>query len=406
MIRPRLFALLRLNPLLILLVIFLPFQGLAQQWVSIPDLPGTARDDGVCFRVGNEAYCGTGLQKGWTPSRDLYAFHLEREEWSSISPLPSGAERQYASAFSNESHGFIFGGLSNDSYLRDLWSYDPSSDEWDERKALPAEGRSGAACFKVDGSAYIVGGKNQSKDALREVWAYHFKTGEWEQKGKIPFSGRWRASACSMNGKGYLIFGVDEAGIFLRSLFEYDPETEQWQHIANFPGNGRNYTKMLSLRGKLIIVGGMNDQGAIVGDCWSYEPVKGEWKEEEALPSEGRRGGMSFKGCSSFYYITGLDTSLKRSRKGWEFQLLSPDENESLTIHPVPGKGGFTVAVKEKLHERGALLEVFDRRGRRVIQRRMVACRTRVKLDDQASGLYIIRVFTGERLLKGKMLAR
>jgi hypothetical protein len=44
------------------LLVLAPILAEAQERKSIPDFPGTARDDGVCFRIGGKAYCGTGLQ--------------------------------------------------------------------------------------------------------------------------------------------------------------------------------------------------------------------------------------------------------------------------------------------------------------------------------------------------------
>jgi N-acetylneuraminic acid mutarotase len=33
----------------------------SQDWIQKQDFPGPARDDGASFKIGNKAYCGTGM---------------------------------------------------------------------------------------------------------------------------------------------------------------------------------------------------------------------------------------------------------------------------------------------------------------------------------------------------------
>jgi N-acetylneuraminic acid mutarotase len=111
----------------------------AQSWFQMPDFPGVERDDGASFVIQDIAYCGSGVVP-FVALGDFYAFDLLSESWDTISPLPTGQERQYAAAFSNDSLGFLFGGFAG-SFLNDLWQYDPATDQWTQKSAMPSVGR-------------------------------------------------------------------------------------------------------------------------------------------------------------------------------------------------------------------------------------------------------------------------
>src|SRR5687768_1473443 len=97
----------------------------AQSWNLSSPFPSTERDDAISFKIGTTVFCGTGLKTGWVPAGDMYAFNLLNDTWSDIQDLPAGKERQYATAFSNDSFGFIFGGTKGSLFLNDLYCYDP-----------------------------------------------------------------------------------------------------------------------------------------------------------------------------------------------------------------------------------------------------------------------------------------
>ena len=54
----------------------------AQNWQQLNDFPSTERDDGVAFVIGNNAYCGTGLNSSFVACRDFYAFDMNTDQWS------------------------------------------------------------------------------------------------------------------------------------------------------------------------------------------------------------------------------------------------------------------------------------------------------------------------------------
>jgi len=145
----------------ILFVLFLLpcISTFAQDWVQLSDFPGTKRDDGVSFKIGDIAYFGTGLDESFTAQNNFFVFDLTTELWSSIQSLPEPEGRQYATASGFNDNGYVFGGISNGQFLNDLWKYNPLNDTWIELDSLPGEGRSGASNFILNNQWYIIGGE-------------------------------------------------------------------------------------------------------------------------------------------------------------------------------------------------------------------------------------------------------
>ncbi|MCT4623628.1 MAG: hypothetical protein N4A46_08400, partial [Schleiferiaceae bacterium] len=143
----------------------------AQTWVKLSNYKGFAVDDAVGFSIGTKAYVGTGTTDWWANQRDFYVFDVNLNTWVEIASLPFEKERQYATGFTNDSLGFVFGGVNGSTFFNDLWSYHPPTDSWTEMTSLPGHGRSGAANFVINDTAYIIGGKTDSLFAIDEVWA-------------------------------------------------------------------------------------------------------------------------------------------------------------------------------------------------------------------------------------------
>lgn len=291
----------------------------AQNWQQLPDFTGSGRDDGAVFTIGQKAWCGTGMRTGWLLSIDFYVFDMASETWSNSMWMAAGEERQYACGFSNDSLGFIFGGIDAfGNYGNDLKSYDPVNISWISRTSLPAAGRSGASCFVLDSLAFIVGGQMASTPASDEVWMYNMNSDTWQQRAPLPFGGSWRASAATCNDTGYLIFGKDSAGIFSNRLLRYNFQSDSWTVIGTFPGNGRTYAAMQAINNKLVVFAGVDSLQQVSADLWTYDPVTTQWQQQPSLPAAARKGGISFTNGTDFYYTTGIDQLNNRLDETWK----------------------------------------------------------------------------------------
>jgi N-acetylneuraminic acid mutarotase len=218
--------------------------------LTVP-FPAEGRDDASVFVIDNFAYCGSGLATGWITMGDFYRFDLNTETWQSIAPLPPGKERQYASGFSLNGKGYLFGGYDGSSFLNDLLEYDPVGNTWTEKTSLPGDGRGGMSCFVLGDTAYIVGGKSSTENALNEVWAYDIIADSWVEKNPLPFGKRWRASSVATANEACVIGGRNELNESQNELHVYDPENDSWNSLDPFPAASRYYAAAWLYNGQI-----------------------------------------------------------------------------------------------------------------------------------------------------------
>lgn len=367
--------------------------GYAQQWQQLSDFPGTARDDGASFVIGDKAYCGTGVVSWFATQRDFYAFNMLTESWATISSLPPNEQRQYANAFSWDSLGFLVAGYNGSDFLNDLWIYDPIQDQWNPGTDLPAQGRSGAASFVIDGIAYLIGGKTADSSSINEVWAYDISADSWQRKADFPFGGRWRSSASVIGNEGYLIFGLDENGRYCNELYKYDPDIDSWSKLSEFPESGRTYSSLEAINGNLIVFAGMDSLNHFYNDMWLYDMGSGNWSTLDSIQGAGRRGGMCFNDGESIYYTTGLTEDHSRLKESWKNSNLSSiDEiglKPGLLLYPNPTEDWLTLQIQSSGSTESHVL-IFDSNGKLVRMYKFDDRLHRINLKELSTGIYYL----------------
>lgn len=298
--------------------IFLSPQANAQFWQRITDFPSSERDDGISFVIDHVAYCGTGLNAGFSACGDFYALDMQTDNWTAVSSLPAFEERQYAVGFSYQDEGYLLGGINGSSNLNDIWKYIPALNSWTFIDTFPFTGRNGSTSFLIDSIAYLVGGRTSSNLAINEVWAYNILQNTWLQKNNLPFGERWRASACSINNKGYLLFGKDNEDKFTNSVFEYDALLDTWTLISNFPEPSMAYVSAQVVNNNIVIIGGLDSLGNSSNKMIQYKIAENVWQNLENIPGDGRRGGMCFSNANSIYYTAGINQNNIRIKETWK----------------------------------------------------------------------------------------
>lgn len=287
-----------------------------QSWIPKSSYPGTERDDGTSFIIGNKAYCGTGLSPWFSPLGDFYSFNVVSQSWNLEAPLPGGLERQYATGFSDGYYGFVFGGIKGNHYFNDLWRYDPGAMTWTQLTSLPDSGRSGAAGFHINYTLYIIGGKTSNSSSISEVWAYDIINDSWTKKSNLP-EATWRGSATATDSIGFLAFGINEKGKFSNNLWEYDPSQDVWHQLNDCPGPPVSHSSLQSLDGYLLAFGGVDSTSQYQGTLYRYDIQNSQWTQLPTLPSAKRKGGMAFTHGQDFYYTTGIDGLNQRLKETW-----------------------------------------------------------------------------------------
>lgn len=397
--------------LIFLQLILLSFgSAFSQNWYQITDFPGTQRDDGASFVIGDTAFCGTGNSPWGTGTIDFYALDLTNDSWSTISSLPVGEERQYACGFSSSNSGFIFGGYSAGTFMNDLWMYNPITNLWTEKTALPDVGRSGSSYFVIDDTAYIIGGKTLTDNANDEVWAYDMTNDSWQQKTNLPFGKRWRAASTNLNDKGYLIFGKDDADIFCEQLYEYDPILDSWNQISTFPGLGRTYSSLIAISGDLVLLTGYDSLGDSYNDVWRYKILSGTWDQLNSIPSTGRRGGMCFNYGSVVYYTTGINQTNVRLKETWKninpVEISENPEADIFILFPNPTSSKITLAFNPTKSSEIISISIYDLSGKRILYESNIGYLTSCELEvsEFECGTYLISILTTETLSSQKLI--
>jgi N-acetylneuraminic acid mutarotase len=385
-----------------LLFLFTYQLSLAQFWQASTDFIGTARDDGASFVIQNKAYCGTGLQIGWSTTRDFFAMDLNNDSWTQVASLPIGKERQYACGFSDGNKGFIFGGVNSGTYLNDIWVYEPISNSWTEKTPLPSSGRSGAASFVLGNKAFILGGISADNVYSDEVWEYDLTTDNWTQKNNFPFGALFRASACSLNGVAYLLFGRNQNSQVSNQLYEYDLSTDNWSLKASFLLDGRTYGTLFPFGNHLVTLFGMNSSGELMNDAWSFDLSNNTWTELTSLSASGRRGGFCFNSSSEIYYTSGVDT-INRTTATWKFSELFLSLNEKVknpTITYNSEKKELIVSFSDPMKH----FQLLDLKGSIILQEKNLNTTNTFDLSAYDTGIYILQIQSGKSSYNTKFL--
>ncbi len=340
----------------------------AQTWSKIVDFPATPRDDGSRFVIGNKVYCGLGSQSVGGCAKDFFAFDLATETWSAIATMPSGMERQYASAFSMNGNGYIFGGINCSGLLfNDLWEYNSTTNVWTQKTTMPAVERYGCVSFVINNIAYIVGGKTLTNNGISDVWAYDIFLNSWTQKTSMPTNGMWRGVSYQYNGLGIVGLGLNGLNKYNKLFYEYNPVTDSWNTIASLSHGGRTYAGYSQINQYGYLFGGIDSLNTIYP---TFEKIDLQNYSITSLPAftdTARKGCMTFTGSDAFYVTTGI-SSTKRFNSTWKIsQIVGVNElysNHDISIYPNPTTETITIKSNKDVI---IYIEIYDVLGKQVV---------------------------------------
>jgi hypothetical protein len=394
---------------LLFIFIFLSNILLAQTWLQLPDFPGTERDDGVAVQINGKAYCGTGLLVGFTLGKDFYAFDAASNTWSNIAAMPTGAERQYACAFTYANSFYVFSGSGySNAVFTDLQRYDVASNTWTALNGKPGNGLIGATCLEFGDKIIIVGGKFQSGSVSDEVWEYSISTNSWLQKNNFPFGGRWRASGAVLNNIGYLIFGKDNNQSFRKEMYSYNHATDTWIKLMDFPQpKGRAYSALKNVSTQLVLFGGYDTLNTYYNDVLFYNPFLNLWAPGTNLPSLGRKGGMGFTVGDKFYYTCGINVSDMRLKETWMIDVpVGLKENETdfnFSVYPNPTSNKLVISSSSS--NKNYLVELNDISSKVILKQALINS-NEVDISNFEKGIYFLKIFDGAKQVGVKKIIK
>ncbi len=332
------------NSAFVFLLGILSTTAFSQGWTQISDFPGTQRDDGTSFVINNKAYCLTGMQVGFTCTLDGFVLDGGSETWGNMNSLPIGNERQYASSFSYNGFGYLFGGVDcSNTCLKDLWRYDPIFNSWQIMAPIPDSGRMGCSSFVINNKAYIVGGRTASLTIQNKVWEYDITNDTWLQKNNLPFSGTWRGTGFSIDTIGFVCYGIMPSLSFNHLIYTYNKSIDVWTVVSGFVLDGRTYPTSSVINNNACLYGGADSTGIVRNDFIVFNPQIPSLTTYTGIPSSPRKGGMAFSLNNKFYLSTGTDTNNVRLKETWRNDLpVAINEINNLSdykVYPNPTSG-------------------------------------------------------------------
>lgn len=375
---------------LFLFLLFITETIISQTWTKISDFPGTARDDGSRFTIGNTVYCGLGSKSIGGCANDFYSFDLATEMWSVCPSMPGGMDRQYSCGFSINGKGYIFGGINcGGTLFNDLWEFNPVTNIWLQKTSMPSLERFGCVSFVINNIAYLVGGNTQVGGNISEVWAYNPLLDNWIQKTSLPINGMWRGIAYQYNNLGIVGLGLNNLNQYNKLFYEYNSVLDSWSTLTSLNHAGRTYSGYAQINHNGYLFGGIDSLGNIHPEFEKIDLQNYSITSLASFSDTARKGCMTFCGTDAFYLTTGI-SSTKRFNSTWKAsQIVGLNEIEkdnSFLCYPNPSNNYITISSNNFVIND---IEISNLLGQVVFQKAVNS--KNIKIDLQLhKGIYIL----------------
>jgi len=378
----------------------------SQSWVQIPDFPGSQRDDGCVFTIGNKAYCFTG-NNGSACELNGFVYDGVSNTWGNMANLPIGKERQYATAFSYSNNGYMLTGITCPGVcLNDMYKYEEGTNTWAAMPNFPGQVRQGACNFVIGDKAYIISGRNSSGNVFNDVWEYNITGSTWTQKNNLPFAGMFRGTAFQINGIGYVCYGLTNNNNFNRYIYKYDHLNDAWQMITAINLPAKNYVACAVTSNKAFLYGGQDSVYNITNDMSLFDPTNNSVITYSGIPTLGRKGGMAFSLNNIFYITTGVDSSPARIKETWKNDQFVGIESNYLNaplvdLYPNPTNNFITVKGNNL-----ASLTILNSLGEIVLSQELYSNENMINLTQLPSSIYSVSVVTRSTIVQKKIVVQ
>lgn len=278
----------------------------ASQWSKVADMQ-TGRQEIYSAVSDGKIYVPGGVLNSGGTSASLEAYDSEKNVWQELAPMPEARHHITPAIIDNQL--FAIGGFNGHfpewTLKPDMFVYDIEKNSWTSGSPLPiAQGEHVTAV--VNNRIHVIGGRvpragegghfdSYYDSAIHHI--YNPDTMEWT-RGKEAPTARNSAAAAVIDGLIYVVGGrqnlVQEDGTQLQhnmgTLEVYDPSTDSWKTLTPMP-EGLGGTAAATVDGKLYVFGGeqWTPSHEVFDSAWVYDPATDSWKR---LPSMlvGRHG--------------------------------------------------------------------------------------------------------------------
>ncbi len=389
-------------PLLLAITIY--FQGSAQEWEQLSDIPFSARHHAIGFAHEDNGYVLTG-----SLTKDIWKYTASTDSWESLGDYP-GPERGYG--IGDEMDGKLYFGFGIDNEwlsLNDLWVFDPVDESFEELPSCPCVGRTHPAMIALNGFVYVgMGGGDK-----RDWWAYDVSNRTWEQKAFLPGPGRHHPYQFKIGD--YIYAG---SGHFY-DWYRYDPSNDSWIKIADLTDIERVAGTQFSYNGKGYALSGLgnpdgssrhNHDNFETGEFWEYDPENDSWTELPPHPGQSRWSPISFILDGYVYMSTGEtvdgnDNTHFRYHLGEVTTSVSEAVEEMIAFSPNPTRDMiYFTGIEPGTLNSQIELSIYDLSGKKIMNTNNIDLHSGVSTSELSPGNYFIQLTIDDQVYVDRII--
>jgi pectate lyase len=255
-------------------------------WKRLKDMPEPREQHGF-EALNGSLYVVCGQSAPRTHKRDVYAYNINNNTWTTRAPAPIALQSPVLRAVNGRL--YLIGGYDSTIPLKydTTFEYDPAADTWTRKANMPTA-REDMASAVVDDKIYIFAGiTNPGLEITPVVEVYDPVKDTWQTKTKMPNPRCLGDFGCAYKGAIFLVSGTDNLdgyGAILHpgtGVDRYDPADNTWNRRADIP-TARCYKEVEELNGRLYVISGATESinhhtprmeiYDIAADTWTVGP--------------------------------------------------------------------------------------------------------------------------------------
>lgn len=259
------------------------------RWKRLNDFPGERRSSSMFIPYGNSGYLFGGTNPKVCcsiPIPEVWQYDFDNDNWVDLPNFPGSASY---SGIGFQINGKLFYGLGNKGE-NEFWEFDPHAINWTRLIDFPGTARSNMIHFTINQKGYIIGGSTGYSNS-RQVWEYNPVDDSWTHLGDSPYD------IANILDNRDLFFQSDEKAYLMPitfsesnyyTIYEFDPNDEDFlKPVTQIPFYGYQEGGMMGfIIGDEIFIGGDDYIWNVkpeYPDFWKYDMVNDEWTQIEAF---------------------------------------------------------------------------------------------------------------------------
>jgi hypothetical protein len=267
--------------------------------------------------------------------------------WARLDASGPGAREDHTWTVSGDGRtAILFGGRDGATVFGDLWAYDLDADAWTELSPGPGPvPRFGHEAAWVDGVGLVVFAGQAGPDFFNDLWAYDPDANAWTElpsRGDVPVSRYGTCAAVGPDGRLWISHGFTSDGVRFSDTRAYDFDAGTWADET--PGGTRPVERCLhgcwwTDDGDLALYAGQTTGTLALADRWAL--ADGAWSEiSGTLPPERNLYARArIDGATLVFGGQALDTSYRS-----DLWMLPDAGGDAVALEPTgespPGRAG------------------------------------------------------------------